>query len=58
MRGGNIVGEHSVNFFNQFETLKITHIAHTRDVFAAGSLKAAEFIVKQQPGLYTMDDLF
>ena len=58
LRGGNIVGEHSVNFFNQFETLKITHIAHTRDVFAAGSLKAAEFIVKQQPGLYTMDDLF
>ncbi len=58
LRGGNIVGEHSVNFFNQFETLRITHIAHTRDVFAAGSLKAAEFIVKQQPGLYTMDDLF
>ena len=58
LRGGNIVGEHSVNFFNQFETLKITHIAHTRDVFASGSLKAATFLVKQQPGLYNMDDLF
>lgn len=58
LRGGNIVGEHSVKFFNQFETLEITHTAHTREVFAEGSLKAAEFLVKQKPGIYTMDDLF
>lgn len=58
LRGGNIVGEHSVKFFNQFETLEITHTAHTRDLFADGALKAAEFIINQKPGLYTMDDLF
>lgn len=58
LRGGNIVGEHTVKFFNQFETLEITHTAHSREVFAVGSLKAASFLVHQKPGLYTMDDLF
>lgn len=58
LRGGNIVGEHSVKFFNDFETLEITHTAHSRELFASGSLKAAEFIVNQKPGLYNMDDLF
>ena len=58
LRGGNIVGEHSVKFFNDFETLEITHTAHSRELFASGALKAAEFIVNQKPGLYNMDDLF
>lgn len=58
LRGGNIVGEHTVKFFGQFETLEITHTAHTREVFADGSLKAAEFLVDQKPGLYNMDNLF
>lgn len=58
LRGGNIVGEHSVKFFSDFETLEITHTAHSREVFASGSLKAASFIVNQKPGFYNMDDLF
>ena len=58
LRGGNIVGEHTVKFFNDFETLEIAHTAHSREVFAAGSLKAAEFLITQSPGLYSMDDLF
>lgn len=58
LRGGNIVGEHSVKFFNDFETLEITHTAHSRELFASGAVKAAEFIVSQKPGLYNMDDLF
>lgn len=58
LRGGNIVGEHSVKFFNDFETLEITHTAHSRELFASGALKAAEFVVNQKPGLYNMDDLF
>ena len=58
LRGGNIVGEHTVKFFNDFETLEITHTAYSREIFASGSLKAAEFIVKQNPGIYNMDDLF
>ena len=58
LRGGNIVGEHTIKFFGKFETLEITHTAHSREIFAEGSLKAAEFIVKQKPGLYNMDNLF
>ena len=58
LRGGNIVGEHSIKFFSDFETLEITHTAHSRELFAAGALKAANFLVNQKPGLYNMDDLF
>lgn len=58
LRGANIVGEHSVKFFSDFETLEITHTAHSRELFASGALKAASFIVNQKPGLYNMDDLF
>lgn len=58
LRGANIVGEHSVKFFNDFETLEITHTAHSRELFASGALKAAKFIVNQKPGLYNMDNMF
>ena len=58
LRGGNIVGEHSVKFFNDYETLEITHTAHSRELFASGALKAASFIVNQKPGLYNMDNMF
>ena len=57
LRGGNIAGEHSVRFYSDFETLEITHTSHSREVFASGALKAAIFIVDQNPGLYNMDDL-
>ncbi len=58
LRGANIVGEHSVKFFSDYETLEITHTAHSRELFASGALKAAEFLIKQKPGLYNMDSLF
>ncbi len=57
IRGGNIVGEHTVAFFGEDETLEITHKAYSRQVFAQGALKAAEFIVKQTPGLYNMKNV-
>lgn len=58
IRGGNIVGEHSVFFFGEYDTLEIKHTAHSRDLFAQGALKAAEFLLSQKkPGLYTLDDL-
>lgn len=57
IRGGNIVGEHTVAFFGESETLEITHKAYSRQVFAEGALKAAEYIVKQQPGLYNMKNI-
>lgn len=57
IRGGNIVGEHSVQFFGEFETFEIKHTSYSRDVFAEGAIKAAEFIVNKEPGLYSMEDL-
>lgn len=57
IRGGNIVGEHTVKFFGPFETFEITHTSYSRSVFADGALKAAEFIATQPAGLYSMNDL-
>ena len=61
IRGGNIVGEHSVLFFSPNETLEIKHTAYSRSIFAEGSIRAAEFLNSQknihQVGLYTMQDL-
>lgn len=57
IRGGNIVGEHSVQFYGAHETFEIKHTSYSRDVFAEGALKACEFIVDKAPSLYGMDDL-
>ena len=58
IRGGNIVGEHVVQFFGEFETFELKHTSYSRNVFAEGALKAAKFLVKQQNGLYNMEDIF
>lgn len=57
IRGGNIVGEHSVKFFGEFETFEITHTSYSRTVFADGALKAAEFLVNKPIGFYDMNNL-
>ena len=57
IRGGNIVGEHVVQFFGEFETFEIKHTTYSRNVFAEGAIKAAEFIINKPNGLYNMDDL-
>lgn len=57
VRGGNIVGEHQVIFAGGDEVLTLTHRAQSRDIFAAGALRAAVFLVGQPAGLYTMDAL-
>lgn len=57
IRGGNIVGEHSVQFFGEHETFEIKHTSYSRNVFAEGALKAAIFLANQKPGYYGMDDL-
>lgn len=57
IRGGNIVGEHCVQFYGEHETFEIKHTSYSRDVFAEGALKACEFIAGKQPGLYDMNDL-
>ncbi|MBI2645454.1 MAG: 4-hydroxy-tetrahydrodipicolinate reductase [Deltaproteobacteria bacterium] len=57
VRGGDVVGEHTVYFLSQGERLELTHRATSRTIFARGALKAAEWVVKQKPGLYSMQDV-
>lgn len=57
IRAGDIVGEHTVLFAGAGERLEITHRAHSRDTFARGAVRAALWVVKQQPGLYDMQDV-
>lgn len=55
VRGGDIVGEHTVLFAGLGERIEVTHRAHSRDTFAAGAVKAARWIVDQPPGIYGME---
>lgn len=57
IRGGNIVGEHIIQFFGEFETFEIRHTSYSRNLFAEGAIKAAKFLVNQKSGMYNMDDL-
>jgi len=57
VRGGDIVGDHTVIFAGEGERLELTHRATSRDVFAQGALRAARFLVAQEPGLYSMQDV-
>ncbi|MFX0548079.1 4-hydroxy-tetrahydrodipicolinate reductase [Hathewaya histolytica] len=57
IRGGNIIGDHTVIFAGEGECIELTHKAISREVFAIGAIKAAEFLYKKEPGIYSMDDL-
>src|SRR5580692_1234423 len=57
LRGGDVVGDHTVIFANNGERLELTHKASSRDTFANGALRAAEWVVQQKPGLYDMQDV-
>ncbi len=54
VRAGDIVGDHTVILAGPAERLELTHRAHSREVFARGAVKAAQFVVSQKPGLYDM----
>lgn len=58
IRAGDIVGEHIVMFIGKGERLELIHRATNRNAFATGVIYAIRFLVKQKPGLYTMDDIF
>jgi 4-hydroxy-tetrahydrodipicolinate reductase len=57
MRGGGIVGEHSVSFVSEGETLTLSHSARDRGLFAAGALAAARWVAGRAPGEYDMRDV-
>ena len=58
LRGGDVVGEHTVYYFGPGERIEITHKASSRETFAQGALRAAKWIGDQRPGkIYTMADM-
>jgi len=57
LRGGDVVGEHTVIFAGEGERFELTHRAHSRRTFARGTLRAIHFIHGKKPGLYTMSDV-
>jgi 4-hydroxy-tetrahydrodipicolinate reductase len=57
LRGGDVVGDHTVFFFADGERLELTHKATSRDNFARGAVRAARFLVGRRPGLYDMQDV-
>lgn len=57
IRGGDIVGEHTILFAAEGERIELTHRASSRDVFARGAIRAAKFVAGKPPGVYTMSDV-
>ena len=57
IRGGDVVGDHTVIFAGAGERVELTHKASSRETFAKGALRAAQWVVKQKPGLYDMQDV-
>jgi 4-hydroxy-tetrahydrodipicolinate reductase len=57
LRGGDVVGDHTVHFSTIGERVELTHRASSRDTFASGALRAASWVRAQKPGLYSMQDV-
>jgi 4-hydroxy-tetrahydrodipicolinate reductase len=57
VRGGDITGDHTVLFVGNSERIEIHHMAHSRQIFAKGAVRAAEWVCGQNPGIYSMDDV-
>jgi 4-hydroxy-tetrahydrodipicolinate reductase len=57
LRGGDVVGEHTLILAGPGERIELTHRAHSREIFALGAVRAAHFVVGRAPGLYDMADV-
>lgn len=57
LRGGDVVGDHTVIFSALGERVELAHKASSRETFANGALRAAEWVVRQKPGIYDMQDV-
>jgi 4-hydroxy-tetrahydrodipicolinate reductase len=55
LRGGDVVGDHTVLFAGEGERLELTHKASNRAIFAVGAVRASQWLVRQVPGLYGME---
>jgi 4-hydroxy-tetrahydrodipicolinate reductase len=57
VRGGDVIGDHTVYLLGMGERIELTHRASSRDLFAHGALRAAEFLAGKPPGRYTIADV-
>ena len=57
IRGGDVVGDHTVIFAANGERVELTHKASSRETFANGALRAAQWVTQKQPGIYDMQDV-
>lgn len=57
LRGGDVVGDHTVFYFGDGERIELTHRASSREAFAQGALRAAKFVAKRKNGLYNMQQV-
>jgi 4-hydroxy-tetrahydrodipicolinate reductase len=57
LRGGGVVGDHSVHLIGEYDRLELTHRAMRRELFAAGALRAARYVAGAVPGRYTLADV-
>lgn len=57
LRGGDVVGDHTVVFAALGERVELTHKASDRGIFARGAIRAAQWVVNQKPGVYDMQDV-
>jgi len=57
IRGGDVVGEHTIHFIMNGERIEVTHKASKREIFSRGALRAVSWIIKQKPGLYNIQDM-
>jgi len=56
LRGGDIVGRHTAGFYNDGEFIELNHTATARNTFSKGAIKAAKWVVNQEPDLYSIND--
>jgi 4-hydroxy-tetrahydrodipicolinate reductase len=56
VRGGDVIGEHTIRFAGPGEYLELTHRATNRDLFALGALRAAAWMAGRAPGWYSIED--
>lgn len=56
LRGGDIVGRHTVGFYNDGEFIELNHTATSRNTFSKGAIRAAQWLVKKEAGLYSISD--
>ena len=57
LRGGDIVGKHTVGFYADGEFIELTHVATSRETFASGAIKASKWLIGKDAGLYSINDV-